>query len=236
MSGKKTIFMLAVSLLILLSSCRQNNSENSSHRSFENPLKSSVTNTNKEAEKEDVKKLTINLPVKLDSSAYLIYPIGELSTKQSSSFKSSYRSEDRYSGYLTNIIFQNIYTDKTHFLTKNIVKITAYEQLYTTQRVSEKIILYQVIDNFPKDEDALTFKSLYLGTNDGKLFQKVSKANEHVTDWKYIPETKKVYFKTIEDTDKNNELNNTDTEHIYAVSIQDFKVINILEDALKTLH
>jgi len=235
MCGKKTnaFVMLAVSLLILLTSCRQNNSENSSRKSSDRPLKSSIADVKKE---ENAKKLTINLPVKLDSSAYLIYPIGELSTAvENRSFKSSYKSEDRYNGYLTNLIFQNIYTDKTHFLTRNTIKIMAYEQLFNTQRVSEKIILYQVIDNFPEDEGMLTFNSLYLGTNDGKLFQKISKANEHVTDWKYIPETKKVYFKTIEDTDQNNEFNTLDKEHIYSVSLQNFKVINILKDALKTL-
>ncbi len=233
MCGKTTpLFMLAVSLLILLTSCNQNRSESSNHGSFDNYLKDSATDTKTASQKDNSKKISINLPVKLDSSSYLVYPIHELTTAQKKSFIRSYESGDWREGYLTNLIFQNIHTEKTHVLTKNTIKIEAYEQLYSSKREAEKIILYQVIDNFPKDKDSLTFKSLYLSTTDGKLFQKISTDNEHLTGWKYISETKKVYFKTIEDSDNNIKFNNADKEHIYSVSIQNFKVTEILKDAL----
>ncbi len=65
---------------------------------------------------------------------------------------------------------------------------------------------------------------LYLGSNDGKI----SKPTHHVSDWKYLHKLKKIFFRTIEDTDKNNKLTNTDTHAIFSVSIDDFRVTEIL--------
>ena len=229
MFGKKIILklMLVVLTLVLLSSCKKEQSESFAYGNEadkENTIvkKSSIKD-------ENSKPHTIGLPIKLDSSNYLVFPIQDINTNWKRSLKSSYEAESRYTGYYKNLVFQNIHTEKTHLLTNIQVRIKSYEQLYTTKREAEKIILYQLIDNFPKEKEALTYTSLYLGTTDGKIFQKISKENEQLTSLKYISETKKIYFKTLEDSNKDNELNQLDKEHIYTVSIQDFNVKEILK-------
>jgi len=223
------LLMLTVFFGILLTSCIRNNSEKLSQ---ENLINEFVGN---DIKNDDFHKFITDLPIKLDSSECIIFPIHELTgTKRAS--KTSYKSRYNYENHLNNIIFQNVHTDKTHFLTTNEIKIVSYEQLYNAEREAEKIILYQVIDSFPKDKDALIFTSLYLGTNDGKLFKKISKPNHQLNGWKYISETKKIYFKTIKDSDKNNELNQLDKHSIYSVSIDNFTVKELLNDNLKTIN
>jgi len=182
----------------------------------------------------DHNKFFVDLPIKLDSSAYILYPVHE-STDSKSDVKISYKSRSGYENYIDNLIFQHIESEKTHVLTKNKIKIISYEQLYNLKREAEKIIVYQVIDTFYDDKESITLTSLYIGTNDGKLFKKISKSNHHLNGWKYIPESKKVYFKTIEDIDKNNTLDNSDKHNIYSVSIEDFKVKELLSNELKIL-
>jgi hypothetical protein len=227
MCGKIKL-VLAIFFGILLASCNQNNSEKTTQGVIINTLEEN------EAKNDDSFKLTADLPIKLDSSDYIIYPVHELVNSKYNS-KISYKWRSGYENNLNNIIFQNIHTDKTHSLTNDKIKIISYEQLYNTKREAEKIIIYQIIDKFPKNDDELIYTSLYLGTSDGKLFKKISKLNHHLKGWKYISETKRVYFKTIEDSDRNNEFNNLDNEHLYSVSIEDFIVSELLTDGLKTI-
>ncbi len=231
MCGKTTthLLMLAVFFTILLTSCNRNHSEKSNHGVIINTLKENETKN------DGSFKLTADLPIKLDSSDYIIYPVHELVNSKHNS-KISYKWRSGYENNLNNIIFQNIHTDKTHSLTNNKIKIISYEQLYNTKREAEKIIIYQIIDKFSKNDNELIYTSLYMSTDNGKLFKKISNSNEHLKGWKYISETKKIYFKTIEDSDKNNKFNNLDNEHIYSVSIEGFIVKELLSNKLKRLN
>jgi len=220
-------FILAVFSGILLVSCTNSNQvDRSGPNNFDN------TDTK---DKESTVKLTPALPIKLDSSAYIIFPIHE--SKESGRIsKTSYKSRSGYENYIDNIIFQHIENEKTHLLTTDKIKIVSYEQLYNSKREAEKIMVYQIIDAFSENDEDLTLTSLYLGTNDGKLFKKISKPNHHVNSWKYISETKKIYFKTIEDIDKNNKLNSSDKHYIYSVSMGDFKMEQLLNKEIQILN
>ncbi|MCF6348586.1 MAG: hypothetical protein L3J20_09855 [Flavobacteriaceae bacterium] len=149
MCGRTTtrLLMLAVFFTILLTSCNRNHSEKSNHGVIINTLKENETKN------DGSFKLTADLPIKLDSSDYIIYPVHKLVNSKYNS-KISYRGSG-YENYLDNIIFQNIYTDKTHSLINDKIKIISYEQLYNTKREAEKIIIYQIIDKFPKDDNEM---------------------------------------------------------------------------------
>ena len=96
--------------------------------------------------------------------------------------------------------------------------------------------IYQVIDSFPKHEKRETFTALYLSTNEGRNFSKITKVNEHLNSWKYIPETKNVYFITNDDLDNNRKLNDKDLQSIHSVSTEDFKRKDLLVKELESLN
>ncbi len=181
-------------------------------------------------------KLIADLPIKIDSSSnFIVFHINTLGESDSSD-KMSYTSRKEYHhSYLKNLIFQNIQTDMRNVLTTDKIEIVSYEQLYVEKNKPENVILYQVIDNFSEDKDALTLTGLYLSTEGGENFTKISEKGHHLTNWEYYPELKKVFFKTIEDSDRNNALDNLDTHHIYSVSIQDFKAKELLKEEFKML-
>ncbi len=230
MCGKTTtpLCMLAVFFGILLTSCNQNNLKKSTQGVIINNFEENKT------ENDQSTKLIADLPIKLDSTSnYIVFQVKTLTEKEN---KISYDSRKRYNDtYLRNLIFQNIQTEQTNVLTVNKISIISYEQLYNAKNETENAILYQVIDTFPEDEDAVILTSLYLSSNDGKHFKKISTKNHHLGSWEYFPELKKVFFKTIEDSDGNNKLNNLDKHHIYSVSIEDFKATELLADELKTI-
>jgi len=176
-----------------------------------------------------------DLPIKLDSlSDHIVFQIRNINNQEYN--KVTYSSRKGYNdNSLRNLVFQNIQTEQTNVLTLDKIKIVSYEQLYNDKNEMEKVVLYQVIDTFMEDDEAITLTSLYLSVNDGKNFKKISSKNHHLNSWEYFPELKKVFFKTVEDSDGNNKLNNLDKHHIFSVSIEDFKAIELLTEELKTM-
>jgi len=220
--------ILTVFIGILLVSCTRSTQEN---RSIINNI-NVVDAVDKETHTD---QLVVDLPIKLDSlSDHIIFQIRNINGEPEN--KVSYNSRKNYNdNYLRNLIFQNIETEQTRVLTVDKIRIISYEQLYKANNETENVILYQIIDTFSEDDEALTLTSLYLSRNNGKSFKKVSAKNHHLSSWEYSPELHKIFFKTIEDSDSNNKLNNSDKHYIYSVSIEDFKATKLFTDELKTI-
>lgn len=218
----KHVIITSVFLVILMFSCKQTGNEIVS-----NDFKITqeiIGNSNKHA------RFNINLPIAIDSSAYIVFTVNENKIEKRAE-KISYQKSYEY--YVDNLIFQHIETGKTQILTKKKVKLKSYEQLYTKTRIPEKVMVYEVIDTFPKDEDEQIYSSLYLGTNDGKTFKKINQSNEGLTHWIYLPETKKIYFKTISYANNNDE--NIYEDKMYSVSIENYTVKQLLTKELDQL-
>ena len=173
---------------------------------------------------EDIKdKLMVHLPQKLDSTNYLIFPINRILINNSKTrmSKLSY-SSSHYNIPLENLIFENIITGKTHKLTQEKIKILSYQQLFGENRNSEKIIIYKVISHDTNQDGYLDngdIVSLFISDSSGKKFSRISKSNEQLLEWNYIFETKKVYFRTVNDIDKNGIFDKNDKHNIYSTSI-----------------
>lgn len=206
----------------------------------------SCVNENKETENADLsgkkhekknmsEKLVAALPSTVENTDFIVFSIrdNQIDERQK---RSSYDSGDWHGNYLDNLIFQNIKTEETHILTKKKIKIIAYEQLLDSLNPSLNATLYQVLDSFPKNDKLHTFKSLYLSTNDGRNFTKITKVNEHLNSWKYIPETGNIYFTTNDDLDNNRKLNDKDGQSVHSVSLDNFKRKNLLVEELKILN
>lgn len=183
------------------------------------------------------------LPVQIDSTAYLFHPVGELKINNSesrwSNFGSSgpgsggysqqgYFSSDTYSGNLFNIKFQHITSDTLTVLTDLNIRINSFSflrELY--ENTGKQFLLYQVYDyDSNKDSiiDQADIRSLYLSRINGKDFRKITSPNQEMIDWKLIPILNRLYFRSIEDTNKNGKFEKDDKLHYFYI---DFNTENL---------
>jgi hypothetical protein len=72
--------------------------------------------------------------------------------------------------------------------------------------------------------DSNDIKSLYISTELGKNFTKISTDLQELVDWKHIEATNKIYFRTIEDANKNGEFDKKDKIHYHFLNLKDSKV------------
>jgi hypothetical protein len=206
----------------------------------EEKAKPKVKYTGKEAKSllKDTTKLEISdLPIQFEGSNILVYAIGNLTVgdinkKGSYESASSYEGvsgfhvsnsmENEITGYLQNLKFQEIGTDSLQLLTDKIMLI---ERVSFVK--SNKILVYVLADADTNQDgliDSNDIKSLYISTELGKNFSKISTELQELIDWKYIESANKIYFRTIEDANKNGEFDKKDTIHYHVVNLKENKV------------
>ena len=171
---------------------------------------------------------------KIENTDFIVFSVRD--NEVSEQKRSSYTSDDWQKNYLNNLIFQHIKTQETHVLTKKKIKIISFERFIDSLNPTLNTTIYQVIDSFPNNEKQETFTALYLSTNAGRKFTKITKTNEHLKNWKYIPETATIYFTTYDDIDNNRKLNDKDGQSMHSVSMSDFIRKDLLEEELQSLN
>jgi hypothetical protein len=62
-------------------------------------------------------------------------------------------------------------------------------------------------------------KSLYISNADGKGFKKLSQDVQELIDWNLIEAQGRIYFRTIEDINKNGAFDKNDKVHYHYVSL-----------------
>lgn len=228
----KKIIVYMLPLFSLFWNCRE---EQKPKVKYDKPL-------NKVEVKKDTSKLMVaDLPIQFANSNVLIYTIGAL---QVSNFqKSSYTEkieagstynvsnvlEDELTGYLQNIKFQEIGSDSLHVLTDKLLMIER-----VTFLKSKKVLVYVLADadtNQDSKVDSDDIKSLYISTDMGKNFTKVSPELQELIDWNYVEAANKIFFRTIDDRNKNGAFDKNDDLHYFTVNInkdwkaEEFKVV-----------
>lgn len=181
--------------------------------------------------KKDTSRLEASdLPMQFGDSKYLVYPIGDLhlgevqkekfdsrSYEDNVSFNVSNAIDDEISGYLRNIKFQAIGQDSIYALTDKMMMIERMTYLK-----EEKMYVYVLADSDTNQDtviDSDDVKSLYMSTEMGTLLTKVSPEVQELIDWKYIKAAKKVFFRTIEDANKNGAFDKGDKMHYFFVAL-----------------
>lgn len=207
----KTRYSLAIAFLgIILSSCL--NSDQAEVVS---------ENMTSKDEKKQV-KLNIHLPVVLDSTDYLVYPVGEAIESETSN-RFLYKSRDDYSYYLKNLIFEDTQTGKTHLLADKNLKIESFQRLTDPKNRPTDVILYEIVDDDSSEKQRYT--ATYLSGIDGKNFTRISPEDEIILDYKFILNTDKLYFLTKKKSESENP--NVATT-IWTVDLGNFKTEKIL--------
>lgn len=188
-----------------------------------------------EFQKIDTTELKIaDLPIHIKGLDYLIHPVGKIRVNRSSnSLKYSSNPDVSYSisnfndpeitGVINNVIFQKIDSTQLKALTDRkmmIQSITFLDQI--ALNTNKKYLVYSVIDMDTNKDGKYDFndvKSVYISKQDGTGFQKLSPNMQEVLDWKIIAAKNRLYFRTIEDINKNGEFDSTDNINYFNVNL-----------------
>lgn len=188
----------------------------------------------KSAAKSDTTAIEVaDLPINMEGTNYLIFPIGNLKSNSKSVRSSSYESRESFvvsnynefeiTGYLQNLKFQEIGKDTLTTLTNKPVLIqTATYLKSVSDKTKQQFLVYTLADmdtNKDKKLDVDDIKSLYISDISGNKFTKLSPDFQEFIDWKLIEVSNKLYFRTIEDTTKNGEFDKEDVLHYYFVNL-----------------
>jgi hypothetical protein len=210
----------------------------SCNKEIEKP-KVSYTKKNKVADKQiDTAIIEIaDLPIQFEGTNYLIYPVGNLNNFENSSkyessgkeseqnFNISNNMENEITGYLTNLKIQKIGLDSMSVLTKKPIFLESTIYLKTiADKTKKQFLIHQLADNDTNDDSKLDIndiKSIYLSTISGARFTKISTDLQEIINWKIIESQNRLYFKSIEDTNKNGAFDKGDKVHYNYVNLLD---------------
>lgn len=184
-----------------------------------------------------------DLPIQMEGTHYLIHPVGDLSISEKAtknkygsssvndlSFTISNASEYEITGYLQNIKFQKIGSDSIKALTDKPVLIqTATYLKPVSDKIKKQIMVYTMMDmdtNKDGKLDVSDITTLYLSEISGDKFTKVSPDFQELIDWNLIESQNRLYFRTVEDTNKNGKFDSKDVVHYNYIDLanKDWKV------------
>lgn len=183
-----------------------------------------------------------DLPIHIPGTNYLIHPVGDLniyggdrpktsaSNVNDISFTISNYSESEIAGYLRNLKFQQIGSDSIHALSdKPLLIQTATYLKSVAEKTKQQVMVYALADmdtNKDGKLDASDIKTLYLSESNGGRFTKMSADFQELIDWSLVESMNRLYFRTIEDTNKNGEFDKNDVIHYHYIDLttKDWKV------------
>lgn len=185
-----------------------------------------------------------DLPIQMEGTDYLIHPIADLSIREKGiksrygsssvndlSFTISNYGEFEITGFLQNLKFQKIDSDSIKKLTDKPVLIqTATYLKSVADKTNNQIMVYTMVDmdtNKDGKVDTSDIKALYLSEISGEKFTKISYDFQELIDWKLIGSKNLLYYRTIEDTNKNGEFDKKDVINYYYIDLskKEWKII-----------
>lgn len=192
----------------------------------------------KEQPKTDTTQIKVaDLPIQMQGANYLLHPVADISVSGANakikydssssatdlSLKISNYSEYEITGYLQNLKFQEIGSDSIHSLTRKPILIQNVTYLKSvSDKAKQQVLVYSLADlDTNKDGrlDENDIKSLYISEISGKRFTKVSVDFQELIDWNVIESKNRLYFRTIEDTNKNGQFDKKDVVHYHYLDL-----------------
>ena len=190
-----------------------------------------------------------DLPVHMPGTKYLIHAIGDvrLAEKSNGKFGSSKTNSVSYSisnynrfeltGYLNNLKFQHLDSTSVYTLTDRAIEILTATYLdEISKKINTGILVYTIVDNDTNLDGKINsndITTLYISQINGKKFTKLSPDLEELIDWNTIEAQNRLYFRTIEDINKNGSFDKNDLVNYYFVdlSASDWKAVkyNVFE-------
>lgn len=231
---KSNIILLAIGLITIVS-CKEETE--TPKVIYENEKKTAEVNY----QKIDSTEIKIaDLPIKFNGTNYLLHPIGNVrvyntgSSRSGSSkinnqvsYKISNYSTPEITGFITNVMFQHKDSLDLKPLTANRMEILSINYLdELALKTNKQFLVYTLVDvdtNKDGRYDDNDIKTLYISNINGRKFTKLTPDLHELLDWQVIDE--KLYFRSIEDINKNGEFDSKDAVH--------YSFINLLNEDWK---
>ncbi len=220
-------------ILLVLSSCKKE--AEIPKVSYENNKKPTTNQAIIDTTTVDV----ADLPIQFEGTNVLIYPVGKLQANTKRSKLASYEADDSYgnnfkisnnndneiTGFLSNLKFQTIGKDTILSLSEKKLFIQSVTYLKNFAAKSKLQLLVYTLEDADTNQDGIVdgddINTLYISNIYGENFIKISKNLEELIDWNIIEATNKLYFRTIEDTNKNGKFDKTDVIHYNVLDLLD---------------
>lgn len=215
-------------LLVFLASCKE---EAEKPKVIYEEEKSS---SKREVAKDSSQIKIADLPIHMEGTKYLIHAIGDVrvsaergsygsSKTNSMSYAISNYNRFELTGYFENLKFQHIDSTDLRPLANKPVQIQTATYLNTIADKSKKqILVYSLVDSDTNKDgklDANDIKSLYMSTISGLKFTKLSNELQELLDWNVVEAQNRLYFRTIEDINKNGAFDENDKVHYHFVNL-----------------
>lgn len=214
---------LFLSILLFFIACKEEK---------ETPKVRYEKNTESKAEPVKTSQIQVaDLPIHFEGTSVLIHPIGDLrvyeqssySKRESQSYTISNYSDNQITGYLQNLKFQQIGSDSLRVLTdKHILIETATYLKPISDKTKKQFMVYTLADNDTNQDGSLDendIKSLYMSDVLGSSFTKISPDLQEIIDWNTVENLNRLYFRTIEDINKNGAFDKSDKVHYYYIDL-----------------
>lgn len=176
-----------------------------------------------------------DLPIHMEGTKYLIHAIGDVrvydgnsrtygsSKTNSVSYAISNYNRFELTGYFENLKFQHIDSTALKPLTDKKIQMQTVTLLNTiSDKTKKQILVYSLVDmdtNKDGKLDANDIKCLYISEINGKHFQKLSEDYQELIDWNIVEAQNRLYYRTIEDINKNGAFDKNDAVHYYYVEL-----------------
>ena len=182
--------------------------------------------------KDTTRVLASELPVRFDSTDVLLFTIRFIDLEErerynpgyysSSGTVSVYSNGDNLVGNFINIIFQDNSGNERKLTDKKILirKLDFLRDIF--RKTKTGYLLYSVTDRDSNGDNELThsdLEALYISKIDGSAFTKLTKELHDLYDWGLVKGQNKIYFRTLEDQNKDGILNNKDKFHYYFIDL-----------------
>lgn len=218
----------SIVLLTVLISCKQ---EKETPKVIYEDGKSKVETTAKDTTSFKV----ADLPILMEGTKYLIHPVGDVRVYDTDSkvYGSSKTNQVSYAisnynrfeitGYFDNLNFQHIDSTNIKPLTyKNIQIQTATFLDGIAAKTKKQIMVYTLVDSDTNKDGKINqndIRSLYLSSASGENFTKLSENLLELIDWNIIEAQNRLYFRCIEDINKNGAFDKNDKVHYHFVNL-----------------
>jgi hypothetical protein len=236
---KNTFLTIGLLIAIFFSSCKD---ESDKPKVIYEDTKVAVTPV-----KRDSTEIKIaDLPIHMQGTKYLLHAIGDVrfydgsdskygsSKTNSVSFALSNYSRFELTGYFENIKFQHTDSTALRSLTDKEIQIQTATFLNTiSDKTKKQILVYTLVDSDTNKDgkiDANDIKSLYISNFNGTKFTKLSSELQELLDWNIIETQNRLYFRSIEDINKNGAFDKKDKVNYSFVDLldKDWKVENYM--------
>ncbi|MFD2516427.1 hypothetical protein [Salinimicrobium flavum] len=157
--------------------------------------------------------LIANLPVHIDSTNYLIHPVGQIEVRERGYFGSSSGSSgstsvgDEIYGNFTNLRFQELNSEEFTGLTDQDVRILSVEFLREIfDNTGKQLLLYKIVDIDTNADGKLNSNdhtALYISGINGSDLRKISPADQVLQEYNVLQAMNRLYFRSTEDRNAN---------------------------------